>query len=34
MKNILDILNVGGDAVVSTSGCSGRRTRCSGDGCC
>ncbi len=34
MKNLLDIINIAGDAIAKASGCSGRRTKCSGDGCC
>ena len=34
MKDLLNIINIAGNAIVTASGCSGRRTKCSGDGCC
>ncbi len=34
LKDLLDIINVSGDAIAKASGCSTRKTKCSGDGCC
>ena len=34
MKDLSNIINIARDAIVTASGCSGRRTKCSGDGCC
>lgn len=34
MKDLSDIINIAEDAIVTASGCSSRRTKCSGDGCC
>ena len=32
--DISAIINISGDAIASVAGCSSRRTKCSGDGCC
>ena len=34
MKNLSDIINIAGDAIVTASGCSTRKAKCKGDGCC
>ncbi len=34
MKDLSSIIDIAGGAIITASGCSARKTKCTGDGCC